>query len=187
MTCRRTKFKHYVDELQKKKNRSKSSVRAKVEHPFRILKRAFGFDKVRYRDLAKNHHRLCANFALVNLYMHRKRPAVLGQNCVRRHGNRPRNESNSSQNQPILPSSRATPCNQEIRPLRRGSLTSRLNSQASSAEPPSCRSTATHVCAVPSGWQPRSPCGCARTASETSTNDTSGVIPPTLIASAWLT
>ena len=78
MTCRRTKFKNYVDELQKKKNRSKSSVRAKVEHPFRILKRIFGFDKVRYRGIAKNHHRLCANFALVNLYLHRKRLAVLG-------------------------------------------------------------------------------------------------------------
>jgi IS5 family transposase len=64
--------------VKKKKNRSKSSVRAKVEHPFRILKRVFGFDKVRYRGIAKNHHRLCANFALVNLYMHRKRLAVLG-------------------------------------------------------------------------------------------------------------
>jgi IS5 family transposase len=78
MTCKRTKFKNYVDELQKKKNRSKSRVRAKVEHPFRILKRVFGFDKVRYRGIAKNHHRLCANFALVNLYLHRKRLAVLG-------------------------------------------------------------------------------------------------------------
>jgi transposase, IS5 family len=78
MTCRRTKFKNYVDELQKKKNRNKSSVRARVEHPFRILKRVFGFDKVRYRGIAKNHHRLCANFALVNLYMHRNRLAVLG-------------------------------------------------------------------------------------------------------------
>jgi IS5 family transposase len=78
MTCRRTKFKDYVDELQKKKNRSKSSVRAKVEHPFRIVKRIFGFDKVRYRGIAKNHNRLCANFALANLYMHRKRLAVLG-------------------------------------------------------------------------------------------------------------
>jgi IS5 family transposase len=78
MTCRRTKFKHYVDEYQKKKNRSKSSVRAKVEHPFRIVKRIFGFDKVRYRGIAKNHNRLCANFALANLYMHRKRLAVLG-------------------------------------------------------------------------------------------------------------
>ena len=78
MTCRRVRFKHYVDELQKKRNRSKSSARAKVEHPFRILKRVFGFDKVRYRGIAKNHHRLCANFALVNLYLHRKRLAVLG-------------------------------------------------------------------------------------------------------------
>ena len=78
MTCRRTKFKHYVDELQKKKNTTKSRVRAKVEHVFRILERVFGFDKVRYRGIAKNHHRLCANFALVNLYLHRKRLAVLG-------------------------------------------------------------------------------------------------------------
>jgi transposase, IS5 family len=79
MTCKRTKFKNYVDEEAKRKNTTKSSVRAKVEHVFRILKRVFGFDKVRYRGIAKNHHRLCANFALVNLYLHRKRLAVLGQ------------------------------------------------------------------------------------------------------------
>jgi IS5 family transposase len=79
MTCKRTKFKNYVDEEAKRKNTTKSGVRAKVEHVFRILKRVFGFDKVRYRGIAKNHHRLCANFALVNLYMHRKRLAVLGQ------------------------------------------------------------------------------------------------------------
>ena len=78
MTCKRTKFKDYVDEVQKKKNRSKSSIRAKVEHPFRILKRVFGFDKVSYRGIAKNHNRLCACFALVNLYIHRKRLAPLG-------------------------------------------------------------------------------------------------------------
>jgi hypothetical protein len=65
-----------IDARQKKKNRSKSSVRAKVEHVFRILKRIFGFDKVRYRGIAKNHNRLCANFALVNLYLHRKRLLV---------------------------------------------------------------------------------------------------------------
>jgi transposase, IS5 family len=79
MTCRRARFKDYADELQKKKNRCKSSVRAKVEHPFRILKRVFGFDKVRYRGIAKNHNRLCASFALVNLYIHRKRLLVLGK------------------------------------------------------------------------------------------------------------
>ena len=78
MTCKRTKFKAGVHELQKKKNKSKASVRAKVEHIFRIVKRIFGFDKVRYRGIAKNHHRLCANFALANLYLHRKRLAVLG-------------------------------------------------------------------------------------------------------------
>src|SRR5271157_4612641 len=75
MTCKRTKFKDYEDELQKKKNRSKSSVRAKVEHPFRILKRVFGFTKVRYRGIWKNHQWLCAAFALFNLYQHRNRLA----------------------------------------------------------------------------------------------------------------
>jgi IS5 family transposase len=78
MTCRRTKYKTYVDEQAKRKNTTKSRVRAKVEHVFRILKRVFGFDTVRYRGIAKNHHRLCANFALVNLYLHRKRLAPLG-------------------------------------------------------------------------------------------------------------
>ena len=78
MTCRRTKFKNYVDEEAKRKNTTKSKVRAKVEHVFRILKRVFGFDKVRYRGIAKNHNRLCACFALVNLYLHRKRLAPLG-------------------------------------------------------------------------------------------------------------
>ena len=45
-------------------------MRAKVEHPFRILKRIFGFQKVRYRGLKKT------KVALVNLYLHRKRLAV---------------------------------------------------------------------------------------------------------------
>jgi transposase, IS5 family len=78
MTCRRTMFKNYGDEEARRKNTTKSRARAKVEHVFRILKRAFGFDKVRYRGIAKNHNRLCANFALVNLYLHRKRLAVIG-------------------------------------------------------------------------------------------------------------
>lgn len=76
MTSRRVKYKNFVDELQKAKNRVKARVRAKVEHPFRILKRIFGFEKVRYRGLKKNHERLCACFALVNLYLHRKRLAI---------------------------------------------------------------------------------------------------------------
>jgi IS5 family transposase len=75
MTNRRTKFKNYVDEEGKRKNRTKSRVRAKVEWPFRILKRVFGFINVRYRGLKKNHEWLCAAFALVNLYQHRNRLA----------------------------------------------------------------------------------------------------------------
>jgi IS5 family transposase len=78
MTCKRTRYKNHVDELQRKKNRTKSRIRAKVEHPFRILKRIFGFDRARYRGIAKNHNRLCACFALGNLYLHRKRLVALG-------------------------------------------------------------------------------------------------------------
>jgi len=78
MTSRRTRYQDGIDELQRSRNRSKSRVRAKVEHPFQILKRVFGFEKTRYRGLSKNHNRLCACFALVNLYLHRKRLAVAG-------------------------------------------------------------------------------------------------------------
>ena len=73
MTSRRTKFKNYVDEEAKRKNTTKARVRSKVEWCFRILKRVFGFTKVRYRGLRKNHEWLCAAFALVNLYQNRKR------------------------------------------------------------------------------------------------------------------
>jgi IS5 family transposase len=64
MTCRRTQYKDGVDEQARRKNRTKSKVRAKVEWPFRILKRVFGFTKVRYRGLKKNHEWLLAAFAL---------------------------------------------------------------------------------------------------------------------------
>ncbi|HEX3660768.1 MAG TPA: IS5 family transposase, partial [Acidobacteriaceae bacterium] len=73
MTSRRTRYKDYVDQLQRAKNRVKARIRAKVEHPFRVVKRIFGFEKTRYRGLRKNHQRLCVNFALANLYLHRKR------------------------------------------------------------------------------------------------------------------
>ena len=46
-----------------------------LEWPFRIIKRVFGFTKVRYRGLKKNHEWLCAAFALVNIYQHRCRLA----------------------------------------------------------------------------------------------------------------
>jgi len=77
MTCRRTKYKDGVDEEQKRKNRTKARVRAKVEWPFRVLKRVFGFAKVRYRGLKKNHEWLCAAFASINIYQHRRRLAKI--------------------------------------------------------------------------------------------------------------
>ncbi len=53
--------------------RLKASVRAKVEHPFRVVKRQFGFTKVRYRGLAKNTAQLTTLFALSNLWMARRK------------------------------------------------------------------------------------------------------------------
>ena len=49
------------------------SVRAKVEHPCRVIKRQFGHVKVRYRGLAKNTAHVVTLFALSNLWMARKR------------------------------------------------------------------------------------------------------------------
>ena len=49
--------------------RVKGQVRARVEHPFRVVKRPFGYVKVRYRGLAKNTAQLVTLFALSNLWM----------------------------------------------------------------------------------------------------------------------
>ncbi len=53
--------------------RYKASLRAKVEHPFRVIKRQFGYTKVRYRGLAKNAAQVLTLFALSNLWMARRR------------------------------------------------------------------------------------------------------------------
>ena len=58
--------------VQKQEHR-KASVRAKVEHPFRVIKRQFGLVKVRFRGLAKNTAHLLTLFALSNLWMARRR------------------------------------------------------------------------------------------------------------------
>jgi IS5 family transposase len=79
MTSRRARYKCGVDEAERRKNRTKARVRSKVEWPFRILKRVFGFVKVRYRGLKKNHEWLCAAFAAINVYQHRKRLARINQ------------------------------------------------------------------------------------------------------------
>lgn len=46
----------------------KASIRARVEHPFRIIKRQFGFVKARYKGLLKNDNQLAMLFTLANLF-----------------------------------------------------------------------------------------------------------------------
>ena len=57
---------------QRRRNRKLSSIRAKVEHPFRIIKCQFGYRKTRYRGINKNGAQLFSLFALANLYQVRK-------------------------------------------------------------------------------------------------------------------
>jgi len=56
-----------------KAERRKASIRARVEHPFRVIKRQFGLVKVRFRGLAKNTVHVITLFALSNLWMARRR------------------------------------------------------------------------------------------------------------------
>lgn len=58
-----------LSQREEQSNHTKSKVRARVEHPFLVIKRIFGFAKVRYRGLAKNANRLFVTCALANLYL----------------------------------------------------------------------------------------------------------------------
>jgi IS5 family transposase len=60
-----------LGKLQDELERVKARIRAKVEHPFRVIKRQFGHVKVRYRGLMKNTQQLHTLFALSNLWMMR--------------------------------------------------------------------------------------------------------------------
>lgn len=57
---------------KRKIEKAKAQVRAKVEHPFRVIKRQFGYVKTRFRGLAKNTAQLVTPFALSNLWMARR-------------------------------------------------------------------------------------------------------------------
>jgi transposase, IS5 family len=72
-TNQRYRWGSRIDQQIKAANRTKSRVRAKVEHVFGVMKNIFGFQKVRYRGLAKNLHRLEVTAALANLYLVRRR------------------------------------------------------------------------------------------------------------------
>lgn len=82
--CRQLQIRYLVNrrakaltEHERLINRSRSRKRARGEHAYHVVKRLWGFSKVRYRGLAKNTARVYAMFALANLYMVRKklRPA----------------------------------------------------------------------------------------------------------------
>jgi IS5 family transposase len=64
---------------ERARNRTKSRVRAKVEHVFHVMKCQFGYTKVRYRGLDKNAHHLFIKCALVNLVLSKRRLLRLSQ------------------------------------------------------------------------------------------------------------
>lgn len=72
-TNQRTRRNGVVDEVLKGKNRNKSRIRARVEHVFGVVKRLWGFGKVRYRGLQKNATRAFTALALANIYLSRER------------------------------------------------------------------------------------------------------------------
>jgi IS5 family transposase len=63
-------------------NRARSRTRARGEHPFHVVKRLWGFTKVRYRGIAKNLARALSLFALANLYLVRRQLLPPQATCV---------------------------------------------------------------------------------------------------------
>jgi transposase, IS5 family len=61
-----------VQGLTERIEQLKAKIRARVEHPFRVLKQQFGYTKTRYRGLAKNNAQITTLFMLANLWMVRK-------------------------------------------------------------------------------------------------------------------
>ena len=68
-----------LDDLIDQLERTKARIRAKVEHPFRVLKQQFGYVKVRYRGLKKNTAQIVTLFALSNLWMARHKLQAMAQ------------------------------------------------------------------------------------------------------------
>lgn len=62
-----------TEHLDRILNRVKSRVRSRVEHVFAVVKRPWGFDKARYRGLAKNATRAFVVTGLANIYLARRR------------------------------------------------------------------------------------------------------------------
>lgn len=83
VAAKRSKVKAIEDEqlhdLTQQIEHLKASIRAKVEHPFRVIKRQFGYQKVRFKGLAKNTTQIQTLFALANLWMARSRLLATGE------------------------------------------------------------------------------------------------------------
>lgn len=73
VTNQRSRRAGVVDEVIRSKNRNKSRIRSRVEHVFAVVKRLWGFGKVRYRGLQKNATRAFTALALANIYLCRER------------------------------------------------------------------------------------------------------------------
>ena len=103
-----------IDALIDQVEKIKASIRAKVEHPFWVIKRQFGYTKVRYRGLKKNTLQLKTLFALSSLWMVR-RQLLAAQGCVRlKTGKGPRRRQERPRGNP-----KARPtCRKKGRPLR---------------------------------------------------------------------
>ncbi|MBS1177392.1 MAG: transposase [Proteobacteria bacterium] len=71
-TNQRSRKGGHIDEAVRAKDRTKSQVRARVEHVFGVVKRLWGFNKVRYRGLAKNATRSFVVLALANIFLARR-------------------------------------------------------------------------------------------------------------------
>lgn len=72
-TNQRTRYAGIINEAVRAKNRNKSKTRSRVEHVFGVVKRLWGFGKVRYRGLQKNTTRAFTALALANIYLARQR------------------------------------------------------------------------------------------------------------------
>ena len=68
-----------LDKAKRKIEYCKAQTRAKAEHPFRVIKRQFGYVKVRFRGLMKNTAQMNTMFALSNLWMARKQLMGMGE------------------------------------------------------------------------------------------------------------
>jgi len=77
VAARRSTYEKYgkrsvLYKVHRRIERAKAQTRSKVEHPFRVLKRQFGYSKVRFRGLVKNAAQMVTLFALSNLWMARR-------------------------------------------------------------------------------------------------------------------